>query len=72
VSSKTLASNEIRIITNVLNVDYTHNLIHLKEFMLKRLIFGLSVTKPVNMTHCKLWNSCIGIRHMSYVFSIWV
>jgi len=30
------------------------------------------VTKPVNMTHCKWWNSCIGIRHTSYLFWIWV
>jgi len=38
----------------------------------KRLTFNLSVTKPVNMTHYKRWNSCIVIRHTSYLFLIWV
>jgi len=30
------------------------------------------IEKPVNMTHCKWWNSCIGIRHTPYLFWIWV
>jgi len=30
------------------------------------------VTKPVNMTHCKWWSSCIVIRHTTYLFWIWV
>jgi len=28
--------------------------------------------KSVNMTNCKRWNSCIEIRHTSYLFWIWV
>jgi len=36
------------------------------------LTYNHSVTKPVNMTHCKWWNSCIIIRHTSYLFWIWV
>jgi len=30
------------------------------------------MTKPLNMTNFKRWNSCIGIRHTSYLFRIWV
>jgi len=37
-----------------------------------RLTYNHSVTKPVNMTHCKWWNSCIVIRHTSYLFWRWV
>jgi len=42
---------------------YKNDLIHLKRVRLKRLTYNHSVTKPVNMTHCKWWNSCIVIQH---------
>jgi len=48
-----------------MNMGYKPDLLHLKEFVFWSLTYSLSVTKPVNMTHCKWWNSCIGIWHTS-------
>jgi len=51
---------------------YKNDLTHLTENDFKRLIYSYSVKKPFNTIHCKWRNSCIGIRHTSYLLWIWV
>jgi len=75
--SRLLTSVEIHIITNYLHLDCAEyelqkcfNPPH--RVRVGRLTHSHSVTKPVNMTHCKWWNSCLYIRHASYLFWIWV
>jgi len=36
---------------------YKHDLIHLKEFVFRRLTFRISMTKLDNTTHCKVMKS---------------
>jgi len=70
---KTLTSDLFRINTN--NLDLNCAVYGLQtcfytpiKVRVTRITYSHSVTKPVNMTHCKWWNSCIDIRHSSYLF----
>jgi len=73
--SRLLTSVEIHIITNYLNLDCAEYGLQKcfnppQRVRVGRLTYSHSVTKPVNMTHCKWWNSCFYIRHTSYRFWI--
>jgi len=66
-------SDEIPIIANYLHLNCVEYGLQKwfnppKSVRVKRLTYNHSVTKPVNMAHCKLWNSCIVIRHTTYLF----
>jgi len=50
----------------VVNIGYKHDSIQLKELGFWRLIFSLSVTKPVNMTHCKWRYSYFSTLHIFF------
>jgi len=72
-----LTSDEFRIITINLHLNCAEYGLQTWfnspiKVRVTRLTYSHSVTKPVTMTHCKWWNSCIGIRHTSYLFWIWV
>jgi len=65
-----LTSDEIHIITNYLHLNCAEYGIQklfnpLKSVSVKRLTFGHSVIKHVNMNHCKCWNSCIAFPHIT-------
>jgi len=77
VRIKTLASDEFRIITNNLHLNYAEYGLQTwfhppKRVLVKGLRYSYSMTKSVNMTNSKRWNSCIGNRHTSYLFGKWV
>jgi len=73
--SRLLTSDEIHIITKYLHLNRAEygpqNLFNPPQSVPdKRLTYSNSVIKPVNMNHCKWWNSCIGIRQTSQLFWI--
>jgi len=75
--SELLTSDEIHIITNYLHLNCDEYGLQKwfnspQSVRVMLLTYSFSDTKPDNMTHCKWWNSCIGIRHTSYLFWIWV
>ena len=71
--SRLLTSDDIHITVNYLHLNCAEyglqNLFNPPQRVrVKRLTYNHSVIKPDNITHCKLQNSCIVIRHTSYLF----
>jgi len=69
--SRLLTSVEVHIIAIYLHVNCAEYGLQKKRFnplqsiAVKRKTSRRSVIIPVNMTHCKWWNSCIGFRHIT-------
>jgi len=66
--SRLLTSEDVHIIANVICAEYglkKKRFNPLQSIPVKRKTYRRSVIMPVNMTHCKWWNLCIGFRHIT-------